>query len=173
MSTPQPPRVTTTRELLVLDLKRLLTVEETLAKVMLPKLLQEVQDEELKTALEEHLEQTRQHADNLREAFEKLGETPAGEDAPGLDGLKQEHESGVEKVAPALRDGFDAGAAIGSEHYEIAVYSSALLVAQEVSSDVAGVLRENLDEEFAALKKLETIAERLAHEASEQRAVPA
>jgi ferritin-like metal-binding protein YciE len=161
----------TARELLVLDLKRLLTVEEMLAKVLLPKLLQEVQDGDLRSALQEHLEQTRGHVRNIREAFERLGERPAGDDAPGLEGLKQEHETGVKQVAPALRDGFDAGAAIGSEHYEIAIYSTALLLAQNEAPDVADLLRANLDEEFAALRKLETAAERLATQASEQPAV--
>ena len=170
---PQPPRLTSTRELLLMDLKRLLTVEELLAKVMLPKLVQEVQDDALKRALEEHLQETRGHVEQLKHAFALLREKPAGADAPGLEGLKQEHDSGIQKVAPALRDGFDAGAAIGSEHYEIAVYSSALLLAQAAASEVAEILSGNLDDEFAALRKLETIAERLAREVTQQPAVPA
>jgi ferritin-like metal-binding protein YciE len=155
--------VNTPRDLLLDDLKRLLTVETMLAKVMLPKLQQEVQNEELKSALQEHHEETQQHVEHVREAFQKLGEEPEGKDAPGLEGLKQEHESGVSQVAPAVRESFDAGAAIGSEHYEIAVYSSALLLAESLGEqEVAQLLGRNLEQEFAALKKLEGIAERLA-----------
>ena len=58
----EPPRLSSLRELLVDDLKRLLTIETTLAKTMLPKLIQEVSDDELKLALEQHLGETRTHA---------------------------------------------------------------------------------------------------------------
>jgi ferritin-like metal-binding protein YciE len=158
-----PPTVTSPRDLLVDDLKRLLTVETTLAQVMLPKLIQEVQNAELKSALEEHHAETKVHVENVRRAFEQLGEEPEGKDAPGLDGLKQEHEEGSSEVAPALRETFDAGAAIGSEHYEIAIYSSALLLARAAGEqEVESLLGTNLEQEFAALKKLEGIAEQLA-----------
>ena len=109
----RPPRLTTSRELLVDDLQRLLTVETTLAKATLPKLIQEVDDEELKTALEQHLGETRSHTDNIKRALAELGEEEAAKEAPGLDGLKQEHDSGIGEVAPSLRDAFDAGAAMG------------------------------------------------------------
>jgi ferritin-like metal-binding protein YciE len=156
------------RELLVADLQRLLTVETTLAKVMLPKLIQEVEDEELKSALEHHLDETRSHVDKLASAFEQLGEDKAGKEAPGLEGLKQEHDEGIEQISPALRDGFDAGAAIGSEHYEIAIYSSAVLIAESLGEDkVARALGDNLEQEFVALKKLEGIAQRLAREGAQ------
>ena len=163
-----PPRLRSPRELLLDDLGRLLTVERMLAKAILPKLVQEVQDEELKTALEEHLGETRRHVEHLRQAFAELEEEPAGKDAPGLEGLKQEHDEGVGQVAPSLRDVFDAGAAIGSEHYEIAIYSGAVLLAEGTGEKkVASLLKTNLDQEFAALKKLETHAERLAQPGAE------
>ena len=158
-----PPRVRSARELLLDDLKRLLTVETTLAKVILPKLLQEVQDDELRSALQQHHEETKQHVENVKKAFEEFGEDASGKDAPALDGLKEEHDSRIANVAPELRDSFDAGSAIGTEHYEIAIYSTALLLAQSVGlQNVANFLRNNLDQEFVALKKLETISERLA-----------
>jgi ferritin-like metal-binding protein YciE len=158
-----PPRLRSPRELLLDDLGRLLTVETMLAKVMLPRLVQEAQDEELESALEEHLGETRRHVEHVRQAFAELEESPTGKEAPGLEGLKQEHDDGVGQVAPSLRDMFDAGAAIGSEHYEIAIYSGAVLLAEGAGEkNVAGLLKANLDQEFAALKKLETLAERLA-----------
>jgi ferritin-like metal-binding protein YciE len=166
MSTPQPPRVNTPRDLLLDDLKRLLTVETTLAKMMLPKLIQEVENENLKSALEQHHEETKQHVENVQQVFQQLGEQPEGKEAPGLEGLKQEHESGVAEVAPALRASFDAGAAIGTEHYEIAIYSSAVLLAGSLGEqEAASLLGTNLEQEFAALKKLEGIAQQLAHQA--------
>ncbi len=164
--TVQPPRVTSPRELLVDDLKRLLTVESTLAKTILPKLISEVGDDELKSSLEQHLEETRMHVENVKKSMQELGADESGKDAPALDGLKQEHDSGISEVSPDLRDSFDTGAAIGSEHYEIAIYTSAVLLAEAADErKVAKLLGENLDQEFAALSKLETIAERLAKNA--------
>lgn len=168
MTTPQPPRIKTPRDLLLDELKRLLTVETMLARTMLPKLVQEVQNAELKSALQQHHQETKQHVANVRQAFEKLGEHPEGKDAPGLAALKQEHESGVSAVAAAVRESFDAGAAIASEHYEIGIYSSALLLARTVGDgNVESLLGTNLEQEFAALKKLESIAERLAAKATD------
>ena len=163
-----PPRLRSPRELLLDDLGRLLTVESMLAKVMLPKLVQEVQDQELKAALEQHLGETRQHLEHVKQAFAELDQSPTGKEAPGLEGLKQEHDDGVGQVAPSLRDVFDAGAAIGSEHYEIAIYSAAVLLAEGAGEkQVASLLKGNLDQEFAALKKLETLAERLGRPQAE------
>src|SRR3954465_15608303 len=147
--------------------------------MMLPKLIQEVENENLKSALEQHHEETKQHVENVQQVFQQLGEQPEGKEAPGLEGLKQEHESGVAEVAPALRASFDAGAAIGTEHYEIAIYSSAVLLAGSLGEQEAGgllggapgekegasLLGTNLEQEFAALKKLEGIAQQLAQQA--------
>ena len=46
-----PPHVESARELLLEELARLLTIEETLAKLMLPELLREVEDDGLKQAV--------------------------------------------------------------------------------------------------------------------------
>jgi ferritin-like metal-binding protein YciE len=159
----QPPRVTSPRDLLADDLKRLLTIESALAKTMLPKLIEEVDDDELKSALEKHLDETRAHVENVKKALHELDESESGKDAPALEGLKQEHDSGIADVAPELRNAFDTGAAIGSEHYEIAIYSSAVLIAESLGeSKVGELIGKNLEQEFAALQKLEKIAERLA-----------
>jgi ferritin-like metal-binding protein YciE len=87
-----PPQVESLHDLLLRELAKLLTIEEMLAKVMLPKLQLEVQDEELKQAVNEHLEQTRMHVEHVKSAFASLGAQPKGEDAAGLDGLKKERE---------------------------------------------------------------------------------
>jgi ferritin-like metal-binding protein YciE len=170
---PRPPRITSARELLVKDLGKLLTTEEMLARAMLPKLKQEIQDEQLKNAVAEHLEQTRGHVVKVRQAFGSLGETPAGADAKGLEGLKQERESTVQDLQPALRDGFNASAAMGTEHYEIAAYEAAIRLADAAGEeDVAKLLHENLQQEVQALNTLAQHATRLAEQGAKQPAVP-
>jgi ferritin-like metal-binding protein YciE len=170
--TPQPPRVDDARTLLTDELAKLLSVEEALARTILPKLRQEAQDEQLQQALGEHLEQTRAHVENVKNAFGHLGESPRGADAKGLDGLKQEREATVAGLAPSLRDGFNASAAMGGEHYEIASYETAIRLAEALGlDDVGAVLRANLREEVDALERLAQHATRLARQAAEQAAV--
>jgi ferritin-like metal-binding protein YciE len=161
------------RDLLLHELGKLLAVEEALARRLLPKLLREVKDEGLGTAISEHLEQTRGHVTRLHEAFDALGETPAGVEPEGLTGLKEEREATVEKLMPALRDGFNASAAMGTEHYEIASYEAAIGLAGALGADaVTGTLRGVLAEEVQALEKLRAHGARLAEQGATKPALP-
>jgi ferritin-like metal-binding protein YciE len=167
---PMPPQVESARDLLVEELGKLLTIEETLVKRVLPQLVQQIQDEQLAAAVSEHLEETRTHVGNVQRAFTELGEVPAGRPAPGLDGLVQERESKVAQLVPALRGGFDCAAAMGTEHYEINAYEAAIRLADALGAgEVAGLLRAVLDQEVEALRKLGQQADRLAKLAVEQR----
>jgi ferritin-like metal-binding protein YciE len=158
-----PPQIGTSSELLLAELGKLLTVEETLLKRLLPQLVHDVQDEQLRTALAEHLEQTRGHVGNLQEAFLTLSAVPAGKPAPGLDGLILERESAISDVDPAMRAGFDCAAAMGTEHYEINAYEAAIRLSDALGAEqVGGLLRSNLEQEVAALQRLGKEADRLA-----------
>jgi ferritin-like metal-binding protein YciE len=171
--TPQPPRIESLRELLLKHLGKLLVVEERLARSVLPKLKQEAQDEQLKQALDEHLQQTRQHVQQVQAVFAELGAEPEGEEAEGLEGLKQEREALVAELAPAFRDGFNASAAMGTEHYEIAAYEAAIRLADALgASEVGALLRATLEQEVQALEKLGTHATRLAEQGAKGSAVP-
>jgi ferritin-like metal-binding protein YciE len=165
-----PPQVESGRELLVEELGRLLTIEETLAKMVLPKLLLEVEDQGLKQVVQRHLEETRGHAGRVKEAFLALGELPAGKPAYGLDGLRTEHAATAPTVARGARGLVHCSAAMGTEHYEINAYETALRLADALGAeDVGGLLRANFDEEIAALEKLGAEADRLAQSAVEER----
>lgn len=165
-----PPHVESAGELLLEELGRLLTIEQTLAKRVLPEVVKQIQDEQLAAAVSEHLEETRSHVGNVQRAFVALGEVPAGRPAPGLEGLVQERESKVPELVPALRGGFDCGAAMGTEHYEINAYESAIRLADAIGAEeTGGLLRAVLDQEVAALQKLGGHADRLARLAAEQR----
>jgi ferritin-like metal-binding protein YciE len=148
-------------------LGKLLTVEETLLKRVLPQVVHDLQDEQLKSVVAAHLEQTRGHVGNLQEAFLALGEVPAGKPAPGLDGLVLERESAIPDLDPALRSGFDCAAALGTEHYEINAYEAAIRLSDSLDAkQVSSLLRANLEHELAALEKLGKEADRLAQRAA-------
>jgi ferritin-like metal-binding protein YciE len=162
-----PPAVETARELLTEQLGRLLTIEEMLARRLLPQLKQEVDDEQLQAAVAEHLEETRGHVQRVRDAFAALDSSPSGRPATGLEGLAEERSSNAENIAPSQRDGFNAAAAMGVEHYEINAYEAAIRLAEGLGlGDVSGLLRATLDDEVAALGKLAAQADRLARQAA-------
>ena len=167
-----PPQIENSRDLLLEELGRLLTVEETLARLVLPQLLLELEDDELRQVVQDHLDQTRGHVGNVKEAFLALGAVPAGRPALGLDGLRSEHEATAPQVVPGARPSVHVAAAMGTEHYEINAYEATIRLADALGAeDVGGLLRANLHQEVDALSKLGKLADRLAQGAVEQRTV--
>ena len=158
------------RELFLHELGDVLYAERTLVKT-LPKLREEASDDELALGFDEHLDETRQHVKNVEQAFEKLGEKPSAEKCPGIDGIKKEHDDFVSKESPSqdVLDSFLTGAGARTEHYEIAAYEGLVTMAEAMGeTEVVELLRQNLEQEKAALEKLQTIGKRLAQEGAKQ-----
>lgn len=154
----------TPRELFVHELGDILFAEQTLVKT-LPKLAQEASDSTLASAIQKHLDETKQHVSNVEAAFESIGEQPKAEKCPGIEGLKKEHDQFVtdEKPSDDVLDMFLTGAAARTEHYEIAAYTGLITMADALGeTDAAKLLGENLKQEKAALKTVTTISEKLA-----------
>jgi ferritin-like metal-binding protein YciE len=159
--------ITTPRDLFLHELGDIMYVERTLSTEVLPKLISEVRDEEFRGALEEHLEQTKAHLENVEKVFEELGETPHAEKCIGLEGLKQEHEKLLGEASPDLVDSIDLGAAARTESYEIAAYEGLRRMAKAMGEDRAvDLLDRNLEEEKDALKTVEKIATRVSKESA-------
>ena len=161
------PEITTPRDLFLHELGDILYVERGLADETLPKLIDEVQDDEFKAGLQEHLEQTRRHVKNVERAFEELGEEPHAEECVGFEGLKKEHDELIGDSSPDLVDLIDLGAAARTECYEIAAYESLRRMAKAMGEDtVVDLLDANLKQEKDALREVEKIATRLSREAA-------
>src|SRR5262245_13317495 len=111
-------------ELFVHELGDILYVEQKLVSEVLPKLIGEVEDEEFRSALEEHLEQTKGHVANVERVFTLIGEEAEVEPCLGFEGLKKEHQQLMEESSADLVDLIDLGAAARTENYEIAAYES-------------------------------------------------
>jgi len=152
------------RELFLHELGDVLYAERMLVKA-LPTLQEEAADEELAKGFADHLEETHQHVKNVEQAFEALGEKAKAEKCPGIEGIKQEHDDFVANESPSqeVLDAFLTGAGARTEHYEIAAYEGLVTMADAMGEDdVATLLRENLEEEKTALRKVQAIAKRLA-----------
>jgi ferritin-like metal-binding protein YciE len=153
-------------ELFLHELGDLLYAENQLVKA-LPKLAREASDAALQKGFEAHLEETKQHVDNLKQVFEAVGETAKAEKCPAIDGITEEHDEFMsdEEPSPEVRDIFLTGAGARAEHYEIAAYTGLITMAQALGEkDAVPLLQENLEQERAALAKLEKAATRLARE---------
>ena len=161
-----PETMTSPEDLFVHELEDVYYAEQQLTKV-LPKLAQEVSDTEFSDALEHHLDETKEHVANLEQVFQELGVPPKGEKCPGIDGIKEEHDTFLQENDPDddVLDLFVTGAAARTEHYEIAAYTGLVEMAQSLgATKAAELLQQNLKQEQEALKKVETISKRLLKE---------
>ncbi len=163
------PEITTPKELFFHELGDILYVERDLASKTLPKLIDEVKDDEFKAGLESHLEQTKQHVKNVEKVFEIFGEEPEAEECVAFEGLKKEHDELTEETSDSLIDLVDIGAAARTENYEIAAYEGLRRMAKALGEDEAvDLLDANLKDEKETLREVEKIATRLSNETAKQ-----
>jgi len=145
--------------LFVQQLRDLYSAENQLIDA-LPKLADGAKDASLKKAFENHLKETRQHAERIEKIMEELGEKVTGETCKAMKGLVAE---GAEMLkTDAEEDVMDAGLIADAqrvEHYEIAAYGTVCAFAKELGLDSAKTLLEKtLEEEKNANEKLNEIA---------------
>ncbi len=153
------------QDLFVEELRDLLDAEKQLVRA-LPAMAKAVSDQELATALHQHLEVTKGHVERLGRVFETLDRKPTARACKGMRGIIAEGREIVqqEKGQP-VKDTAVAGAARKVEHYEMAGYLNACALARQLGmSDAAGLLQQTLDEEVEADRQLAKLAGRLASE---------
>jgi ferritin-like metal-binding protein YciE len=126
----------------------------------LPKVAGAASSDELREAVENHLEETRGHVRRLDEIIRSAGITVPDEHCEGMEGLVKEGEEVIAAHGdPSAKDAALIAAAQRVEHYEIAGYGTARALADELGYDEAeSLLKETLDEESKADDKLTTIA---------------
>ena len=166
------------RDLYVEQLKDLYNAEQQLIKA-LPKMAKAASSEELKAAFEDHLGQTRQHAQRIETIFEQMGEKAEGKKCKAMEGLVEEGGEVIkEDMDEGIKDAALIAAAQRVEHYEIAGYGCVRAYATRLGEDdAATLLSQTLQEEKEADEALNDIAEELNIEVpqesdqSEKRAV--
>ncbi|NDV00644.1 ferritin-like domain-containing protein [Pseudoroseicyclus tamaricis] len=135
--------------------------EKKIAKT-LPKMARKADSPDLKEAFEAHLEETEGHIANLEQVFDYLGLKARGVTCEAINGILEE---GSEIMSEAEdKDTRDAGmiaAAQAVEHYEITRYGTLIAWAKTLGHNGAiELLQANLDQEYAADKKLSNFAEK-------------
>jgi Uncharacterized protein conserved in bacteria len=154
-------KIDTLEELLTDELKDLYSAENQIIKA-LPKMAKTAKSHELRMAFEEHLEQTRNHAQRLEQVCDELGVAPRGKKCVGMEGLLEEGKeimtNGSKEPASPMEAGL-IGAAQKVEHYEIAGYGTAIAHARQLGfNNIASILHQTLEEEKLTDEKLTQLA---------------
>jgi ferritin-like metal-binding protein YciE len=152
-------KLDTLENLFVHELKDLLSAEKQLVKA-LPKMAKGAASEALRTAFEEHLEQTKGHVERLEKIFQLLDKPARAEHCKAMEGLVEEGSDLLEEEgAPMVKDAALIGAAQRVEHYEISAYGTARTLAELLGKNEAvDLLQQTLDEEKETDEKLTELA---------------
>jgi ferritin-like metal-binding protein YciE len=145
--------------LFVHELKDLYSAEKQLTRA-LPKMAKAATNEALRSAFEEHLQETETQIKRLEEVLAELDSNPRGQKCAAMEGLIEEAKELLEEdVDPRVLDAALICAAQRVEHYEIAGYGCVRSLAQQLGmSDLAAELQTTLDEEKQTNEKLTELA---------------
>ena len=157
--------INTLEEALVHELKDLLSAEKQLTKA-LPKMAKKAANNRLREAFEDHLQETEQQVNRLEQALEELGKPARASTCEAMKGLLEEGKDLMDEDADEqVKDAMLIAAAQKVEHYEIASYGTACCWAEMLGQEkVLKLLKQTMDEEEKADKKLSEIAESVVNE---------
>jgi ferritin-like metal-binding protein YciE len=126
----------------------------------LPKVAAAAYSDQLREAINSHLQETRGHVERLELIIGQSGLTVPMEQCKAMQGILREGDEVIEATGdPVARDAALIAAAQRVEHYELAGYGTARTLAGELGlSDAESLLSETLDEESNADKLLTKIA---------------
>jgi ferritin-like metal-binding protein YciE len=147
------------QDVLTEQLEDLHSAEEQLVQA-LPKMASAAHTDELRKALEHHLEETRGHLQRLDDLLPTMGIQSPSERCEGMEGLIREGDKIAQAQGdPIAKDAAIIAAAQRVEHYEISAYGTARTLADQLGMDDAkDILDQILDEESNADTLLTKIA---------------
>ena len=149
----------TLKDLYIHELKDLYSAEQQLVKA-LPKMAKAARNKELAAGFQEHLEQTKRHAQPLEQILSSHKQTSRGPKCKGMEGIVAEGAELIEEEAnEEVKDAGLISAAQRVEHYEMAGYGTARTYADLLSDkEAANLLQMTLEEERATDQKLTKLA---------------
>jgi len=161
------------RALLMHDIQMLYSAEKQIIEAM-PAMIDQAQNPMLKQALEEHLVATKTHQERLDGIRQTLGidenavtnysgilaNLMGGTTCKGMEGIIDEGQKVMaENLSPEVMDAAIIGSNQKVEHFEIAAYGTVRSYAEQLGlMEIAALLQQTLDEEYAADKKLTSLA---------------
>ncbi len=155
-------------ELFIDELKDIYWAEKHLAKA-LPKMAKGATSDELRQAIEKHLEETENQITRLESVFESIEEKASAKKCEAMEGLIKEGQSIMEDTEEGTltRDAGIISAAQKIEHYEIASYGTLKTLAATLGyTEAVELLNATLEEEKTTDSLLTQLAEAGINESS-------
>jgi ferritin-like metal-binding protein YciE len=156
-------KVKSLKELFGIELSYAYDVEKKLVEKGLPDMIEAANSRELKSALEQHLQETRSQVTRLERVFSIVGIKPDTKTNDIFDKMAsavKDSKSNIDE--PALRDAALIANGNLVEHYEIATYGTLKSFARHLGfQDAASLLDQTLNEEKQADAKLTQIGEQV------------
>jgi ferritin-like metal-binding protein YciE len=148
------------RELYEDMIKDIYWAEKALTKA-LPNMQKKATSQELKDALQEHVNVTEEQVQRLDEVFKIMGKAARAKKCLAMEGLIKEAEEIIDETEEGIvRDAWIIAACQKVEHYEIATYGTLVALAKTLGEDEAGELfAQTLAEEKEADQVLTDVAE--------------
>nr|PZN52777.1 MAG: ferritin-like domain-containing protein [Chloroflexota bacterium] len=153
-------KMETLRDLLIEELQDAYDAEHQILDA-LPKMKQAAKSSQLQQAFDQHLAQTREHVSRLEEVFQMIDTPAKRKPCKAMQGIIKEGEEMMKENAdPDVRDAGLIASAQRVEHYEIAVYGTAMAYARQLGLDqVIPILSQTLNEEKQTDEMLSQLAE--------------
>jgi ferritin-like metal-binding protein YciE len=152
--------VKTMEDLFVDTLKDIYYAEKQILKA-LPGMVKKAGARELKTALDNHRQETEGQVERLEKVFKLMDVAARGKKCEAIEGIIAEAKEHMEDIEdPKVLDAGMIGSAQAVEHYEITRYGTLISWAKQLGQDEAiELLEANLEEEKKADMLLTEIAE--------------
>jgi ferritin-like metal-binding protein YciE len=158
LSSEETKNFTSLKELFEHELREMLWAERTIT-LAIPKMIEHASSQELRDALDDHLDITEEHSMRIEQVFKILGKEIKGEKNDSVQILALETEQVMEHTKGSVCDAAIVLAAQRIEHYEIASYGTLCTFANVLGlKDAEELLCATLDEEKDADKKLTAIS---------------
>jgi ferritin-like metal-binding protein YciE len=161
-------KVKNLRELFELELRYAYDAEQKLVKKGLPSMIQAANSPELRSAWQQHLQETQTHVTRLERVFSAIRLQPETKSNSILDDMIKAASDSVSNIEdPTLRDTALIVNGNFVEHYEIALYGTLVAFAKQLGiQEAASLLEQTLNEEKASDAKLTQIGQTINSKAA-------
>lgn len=154
-------KIESLRDLFEVELCYAYDCEQKLVKKGLPTMIESATSPELRSGLEQHLQETKNHVGRLERVFSIAGIEADTESNDVFDKMSSAVKDAIDETKTEnLRDAALIMCGNMVEHYEIALYGTLVAFARQLGfQDAAQILQQTLDEEKAADAKLSQLGE--------------
>ena len=158
--------IKTTQEKYLHELGDIYDAESRFLKAQ-QEMVQQATDPQLKSGIQQHIEETQQQIKTLEQVFQLLGERAKAEACKAAQGIVAEGQQNMKDAGTdEIRDCLIGSTAAKVEHYEISSYRGLIVGAELMGKqEVVQLLRQNLQQEEQTAQRLESNAPKLLQKA--------